>query len=288
MRGVPAPAPPAAVRDVVRLVDDDDVPVGLLQVGAVLGVLLQGVDRDDRLVVVVERVVAGRDAAAHPLDADRVEPGERDREPLPELLLELRQHALDGQHQDPPAPAAGDQLADEDARLQRLPQPHGVGDQDALPRLAQRLPGRLELIGHRIHRRHLGDVEPLVVRDRLPELALQVEPTVREAGRRVRHEPGLGGIQHLDVRLEGREEDRLALPDQLRHAVADELVPAVRRAVGAADHPLGVADHDAGAGRQDRARHLRHGLPGAVAATQLLISSSFTYTLLLSKDCGEM
>ena len=86
----------------MRLVYDDDVPVGLLQVGAVLGVLLQGVDRDDRLVVVVERVVAGRDAAAHPLDADRVELGERDREPVPELLLELRQHALDGQHQDPP------------------------------------------------------------------------------------------------------------------------------------------------------------------------------------------
>ena len=54
MRGVPAGASPAAVRDVVRLVDDDDVPVGLLQVGAVLGVLLQGVDRDDRLVVVDE------------------------------------------------------------------------------------------------------------------------------------------------------------------------------------------------------------------------------------------
>ena len=288
MRGVPAPAPPAAVRDVVRLVDDDDVPVGLLQVGAVLGVLLQGVDRDDRLVVVVERVVAGRDAAAHPLDADRVEPGERDREPVPELLLELRQHALDGQHQDPAAPAAGDQLADEDARLQRLSQPHGVGDQDALPGLAQRLPGRLELVVHRIHRRPLGDVEPLVVRDRLPELALQVEPAVREAGRRVRHQPGLGGIQDLDVLLQLGEEDRLALPDQLRDPVADELVPAVRRAVGAADHPLGVADHDAGAGGQDGARHVRHGLPGAVAATQLLISSSFTYTLLLSKDYGEM
>ena len=235
----------------MRLVDDDDVPVGLLQVVAVLGVLLQRVDRDDRLVVVVERVVAGRDAATHPLDADRVEPREGDGEAVPELLLELREHALDGQHQDAPAPAAGDQLADEDARLQGLAESHRVGDQDALPRLPQRLTGRLELVRSRIHRRSVGDVDALVVRDRLSELALQVESAVREAGRLVRHEPGVGGIQDLDVRLEGGEEDRLALPDQLRHAVAHELVAAVRGAVDAADHPLGVADHDACAGRQD-------------------------------------
>ena len=94
----------AAVGDVVGLVDDDDVPVRLLQVRAVLGVLLEGVDRDDRLVVVVEGIVAGRDTAAHPLDADRVEPRQRDGEAVPELLLELREHALDGQHQNPPAP----------------------------------------------------------------------------------------------------------------------------------------------------------------------------------------
>jgi len=87
--------------------------------------------------------------------------------------------------------------------------------------------GRVNLfIG--VNRRSLGDVDALVVRDRLPELALQVQPAVREAGRRIRHEPRLGGIQHLYVRLEGRQEDRLALSDEFRHAVADELVPAVR------------------------------------------------------------
>ena len=218
-----------------------------------------------RLVVVVERVVAGRDAAAHPLDADRVEPRERDGEAVPELLLELREHALDGQHQDAPPPAAGAQLADEDARLQGLAQPHRVGDQDALPRLSQRLPGRLELIGRRIHRRPVGDVDALVVRDRLPELALQVESAAREAGRLVWHKPGVGGIQDLDVRLQGGEEDRLALPHQLRDAVAHELISAVRGAVDAADHPLGVSDHDTGAGGQHGACtgnvHVRHDPP---------------------------
>ena len=104
------------------LVDDDHVPACLLQIGAVLRVLLEGVDGDDGLVVVVERVVVGRDAAAHALYADGIEPHQRDGEAVPELLLELREHALHGQHQDPPGPAAGDQLADEDPRFKGLPQ----------------------------------------------------------------------------------------------------------------------------------------------------------------------
>ena len=212
--------------------------------------------------------MAGRDSAAHALDADRVEPGERDCEAVPELLLELRQHALDGQHQDAPAPTAGDQLTDEDARLQGLPQPYGVSDENALARLAERLPGRLELVCRRVHRRAVRYVDALVVRDRLPKLALQVQPAVREAGRAVRHQPGLGGIEHLDVGLERGEEVRLPFPDQLRDPVAYELVPAVRRAVDAADHPLRVPDHDAGAGREDGAAGVERPAAGRTALDQ--------------------
>src|SRR5690606_40930343 len=51
--------------DVMCLVDDDDVPVGPLQVAAVFIVLLEGVDGDDRLVVVVEGVVVARNIVAH-------------------------------------------------------------------------------------------------------------------------------------------------------------------------------------------------------------------------------
>ena len=260
-RRPPVRAAGAPVGDVVRLVDDDDVPVRLLQIRAVLGVLLQGVDGDDGLVVVVERVVAGRYAAAHALDADRVEPRERDGEAVPELLLELRQHALDGQHQDAPAPAAREQLADEDARLQRLAQPDGVRDEDALPGLGEGLAGRGELVGHRVHRRPVGDVDALVVGNRLPELALQVEQAVGEAGRRVGREPRVGRVQHADVRLQAGEEDGFALADQLRDAVADQPVAAVRRAVDQADDPLGVADDDAGARRGGGPRRAADG-PG--------------------------
>ena len=253
----------AAVRHVVRLVDHDDVPVRLFQVRAVLGVLLQGVDRDDRLVVVVEGVVAGRDPAPHALDADGVEPGQRDGEAVPELLLELREHALDGQHQDPAAPAARDQLAHQDARLQGLAEPHRVGDEDALARLAERLAGGVELVGHQVHRRPVAHVDALVARDGLAKLALHPEPAVREAGGGVGDEPGFGGVQHPEVRLQGGEEDRFALADQLRDPVADEPVSAVRGQVGPPHDPLRIPDQDAGAGGGDGVGGGGHGGEGA-------------------------
>jgi hypothetical protein len=44
-----------------------DVPPGVLQIVAVLEVVFECVDRDDGPVVVVERIVVGRDVVAHPL-----------------------------------------------------------------------------------------------------------------------------------------------------------------------------------------------------------------------------
>ena len=61
----------AALGDVVGFVDDDDVPPSVFEVGAVFAVLLQGIDRDDRPVVVVEGIVVGRDVAADALEAGK-------------------------------------------------------------------------------------------------------------------------------------------------------------------------------------------------------------------------
>ena len=153
----------AAIGHVVRLVDHDHVPPGLFEVGAVLRSLLQRVDGDDRLVVVVERVVVGRDAPPHPLDSDRVEPGQGNREPVPELFLELGEHALDGQHQDAPAAPPRDQFADQDAGLQRLAEAHRVGDQDALPWPRERLASRVELVLNEVHGGLMADADAVVV-----------------------------------------------------------------------------------------------------------------------------
>ena len=91
-RGEPAPLG-VGVGDVVALVDDDHVPVALLQVGPVAAVVLERVDADDGPVEVVERVLVRRDLGPHPLEALGVEADQRDGEPGPEFLLELGQDA---------------------------------------------------------------------------------------------------------------------------------------------------------------------------------------------------
>ena len=123
----------AAVGDIVRFVNDDDVPVGSLQIRPILGALLEGVDRDDRLVVVEERIVVGRNPTPHSADAVRVQPREGNREAVPEFLLELGQHTAHRQHEDPAAPAPGDEFAYQDACLQGLAEADSVGNQDPLP-----------------------------------------------------------------------------------------------------------------------------------------------------------
>jgi hypothetical protein len=43
-------------RDVVTLIDDDDIPPGIVEVVTVFEIVLQGIDGDDAAVVVIERL----------------------------------------------------------------------------------------------------------------------------------------------------------------------------------------------------------------------------------------
>ena len=116
--------------------------------------------------------MVARNVVAHPLQAGGVEPGERDGEAVPQLLLELGHHALEGEHQDALAAAAAHQLGDQDAGFQGLAQAHGVGDQDALAILLQRLQGRVELVGHRVHGGLVAQVDAGIRRGDLAPLGL--------------------------------------------------------------------------------------------------------------------
>ena len=87
-------------RDVVALVDDDDVPPGVLQIVAVLEVALERIDRDDAAVEVVERVVVAGMLLRTRCKTHRIQPHQRDGEAAPPLLLELGQHALERDDQD--------------------------------------------------------------------------------------------------------------------------------------------------------------------------------------------
>ena len=89
----------------MRLVDDDEVPIGMLKRVPDLVIPFQGVDRDDGPIKLVKNVVMGGDFVPHAPDCGTVESGERDREPGPEFLLELGQHGPGRDHEDTVRPA---------------------------------------------------------------------------------------------------------------------------------------------------------------------------------------
>ena len=171
-------------------------------------------------------------------------------EAVPELLLELGEHALHREHQDAPGTPPGDQLAHQDAGLQGLAEADCIRNQDALPGPGEGLPGRVELIGHGVHCGLVADVDAVVVGDGGAKLALHVQEAVREPRRPVGNKARQCRVQHLDL-LECAEVDGLLLADQLRDAVAHELVRPVGDHVHAANDPFRVANDDSGAGGGD-------------------------------------
>jgi hypothetical protein len=65
--------------------------------------------------------------------------------------LELGQHGLLGNHEDALATTALDEFGGQNPRFHGLTQTDRIGDQDTGARLAQRLKGGIELVGHQVH-----------------------------------------------------------------------------------------------------------------------------------------
>jgi len=84
---------------VLAFIDHDDDPAGIIEIDAILAVVLERIDGDDRLVESVERVLVAWDLFSDPLNPHRIQPHQRDREARPVLLLELHQHAFARHHQ---------------------------------------------------------------------------------------------------------------------------------------------------------------------------------------------
>lgn len=93
-------------RRVMRLVDDDQVPVGVLDRVPDLGVPLQRVDRHDGPIELIEYIIVGGDPVPHTPDRSAVQARQWDREPGPEFLLELGEHRPCRDDEDPVRPSA--------------------------------------------------------------------------------------------------------------------------------------------------------------------------------------
>ena len=83
----------------MRLINYDDIPVGVLQVVAILSILLKCIDGDDRLVVVIERVMVRRNSRTDALNTDGIQANKRYGKAAPHFFLKLGKHALNCEHQ---------------------------------------------------------------------------------------------------------------------------------------------------------------------------------------------
>ena len=255
----------AALGHVVRLVDHDHVPPGFFEMVPVFPVLLDGVDGDDRLVEIVERIVVGRNPRTDPLQAGGIQPDQRNRKTRPQFLLELGHHGLHRQHQDAPPAPPPDHFRQQDAAFDGLAQSYGIRDQDALAGLLEGQPRGIQLEGHQVHRPAVSDHEAGVRRHRLPQERFEEQPGVAVVRRGIRHRLGIFGIHHLDRFAEFlfNGVDELGVPvahqrRQPRHRV--HLCPRLGL-VRQPDQPLLPANNNPASGRDGNAgRGFRHNL----------------------------
>lgn len=247
----------ALVDEVVGLVDDDRVPLDAFQVVAVLPDVLECVHRDDHALVVRERIAAGGDLALDALDAQRVEPHQGDREPGPQLVLELLQDALRGHDENAFAAAPADELGEGESYFKGLAEADDVRDQDAGAEVTHGQ-GELRrplLVGERVEEEAVGQGEAAfgLRQRRLAQDRFEEEASAPEVGGGVGHQTGLLRVQEFDL-VDAGVEDGLLVPYELGDADGFDPV-AVTLVLGPArvpDQPFLVPDKNLGPGRKPR------------------------------------
>ena len=110
--------------------------------------ILEGIHRNDDPVVDLERVFRRGNPQAQPGDASRIETHQRNRKPVPEFGLELRQHRLLGQHQDAAGAASAYQLTQDHADFDGFAKADLIGQEKPGPHLQQSAMHRFLLVGH--------------------------------------------------------------------------------------------------------------------------------------------
>lgn len=149
----------AGTSNVVGFVDDHDIPVRFLKEVLITADVLQRVDADNDAVIDFKRVLVRRDSQPQFGDASGIESDQRQREPVPQLRLKLRQHRLLREHQDAIGPAPAHQFSQDHADLDRLSQPDRIGQQQSRTQLLECQRHRIDLILHGLER-----TQPLQIR----------------------------------------------------------------------------------------------------------------------------
>ena len=182
-------------------------------------------------------------------DAVAVKTRKRNRETVPEFLLELLEHGLHGQDQDATAAATFHEFRYENAGFECFTDTYGVGDQNAGARSAQRLDGGSELVVEHVHGGVLRDVDLRVRGGCLSQERLDEELRLHVGAGVVLDEPRFFRQQNGDLVFKTLNEAGFLAANEVRDADASEFVRVILRGVGGKLHtlhePFGVTDQNA-------------------------------------------
>ena len=119
------------VGHLVTLINNDNIPMGLLKPCTKTTVVLQGVDRDDGLVVVVEGILVEGNLILYLGYTHTVETHKGNGKAVPYLLLKLCKNALKRTYEYAFATASAYHLSQEDTHLNGFSQAHAISDEQA-------------------------------------------------------------------------------------------------------------------------------------------------------------
>ena len=243
-RGEVAPLA-GTVGDDMALVNDHYVPAGLLDVMTELRVVLQGIDRDDGPVIVLERVLVCGNLRADLVYSVAVQPLEGQGKAVPHLFLELREDGLECNDKDPLSPAALDEFGEHDSHLDSLSQAHAVRYEEPRARELERFPCGRQLVVCMVIGALKRDGKLIRGVRIATHGVLQIELREGVPGIVVRYEHHLLGVNQDDIILDSSVEDKLLVLDQLREPFCLNDISTVVGRPDACYHKILAADTDA-------------------------------------------
>ena len=189
----------ASLGHIMRLIDDNNIPAGILQMDTVFTVPLDRVDGNDGFVIVMERIMVAGQIPTDTLNLGGIQADQRNGKTLPHFLLELGHHALDGHNENTTAFSTSDQLTNQNTGFQRFTKTDTVRHQDTLTGTGEAHSGGLQLIRHHVHDGVMADVQLRIGRDLLPPEAFQEKARPGKPSRAVRYQRGFRGVDHRNL-----------------------------------------------------------------------------------------
>ena len=138
----------AAFSNILCLINYNDVPICIFQMGAIFHITLERINRHNGFVIVEKRIVVGRQTCPDLLNTTRIKAYQGNGEAVPHFLLKLRHHTLYRYNKNPFSFPASNQLTHQNSSFQRFTQTNRIGNQYSLPWTLKGKLCRIKLIRH--------------------------------------------------------------------------------------------------------------------------------------------